>query len=164
RADAYYANALEPRAAALAAQPDFDPLAATIARAHGAGLRVHAWINVNLVAGVNELSAARDHVIYRHPEWLMVPRPIAEDLLAVGRGRRVRQAPRRRTVCVHAGVPRRVARVPRGADDGPDGAAARHDQSGAPVGDRQCGGLARRRGSRHAPPAGLAHLARSRPH
>jgi len=83
RADAYYANALEPRAAALAAQPDFDPLAATIARAHGAGLRVHAWINVNLVAGVNELSAARDHVIYRHPEWLMVPRPIAEDLLAV---------------------------------------------------------------------------------
>jgi len=32
---------------------------------------------------VNELPPARDHVVYRHPEWLMVPRPIAEDLLAV---------------------------------------------------------------------------------
>ena len=83
RADAYYADALEPRAAALAAQPAFDPLAVTIARAHAAGLHVHAWINVNLVAGVNVLPAARDHVVYRHPEWLMVPRPIAEDLIAV---------------------------------------------------------------------------------
>ena len=83
RADAYYADALEPRAAALVTQPAFDPLAVTIARAHDAGLQVHAWINVNLVAGATELPAARDHVVYRHPEWLMVPRPIAEDLIAV---------------------------------------------------------------------------------
>jgi uncharacterized lipoprotein YddW (UPF0748 family) len=83
RGDAYYRSGIEPRAAALAAQPAFDPLAATIARAHEAGLRVHAWVNVNLVAGVNELPSARDHVIYRHPEWLMVPRALGEDLATV---------------------------------------------------------------------------------
>jgi uncharacterized lipoprotein YddW (UPF0748 family) len=83
RADAFYASGLEPRAAVLGDQPAFDPLAETIASAHAAGLRVHAWVNVNLVAGVNELPAARTHVIYRHPEWLMVPRPLAEDLFSV---------------------------------------------------------------------------------
>ena len=83
RADAYYANALEPRAPALAGQPAFDPLAATIARAHVAGLQVHAWVNVNLVSSANELPSARDHVVHRHPEWLMVPRALAEDLVAV---------------------------------------------------------------------------------
>jgi len=80
RADAYYADALEPRPSALAAQSTFDPLSATLALAHAAGLQVHAWINVNLVAGVNELPPARDHVIYRHPEWLMVPHTLAEGL------------------------------------------------------------------------------------
>ena len=83
RGDAYYANGLEPRPSALVAEPAFDPLAATIARAHDAGLQVHAWINVNLVAGADELPSARDHVIYRHPEWLMVPRALADDLIAV---------------------------------------------------------------------------------
>ena len=54
----YYARGLEPRPPALAAQPGFDPLAVTIARAHDAGLQVHAWVNVNLVAGAGELPAA----------------------------------------------------------------------------------------------------------
>jgi uncharacterized lipoprotein YddW (UPF0748 family) len=83
RADAYYAGALEPRATALAAQPAFDPLAETIERAHLAGLKVHAWVNVNLIASATELPTARDHVVYRHPEWLMVPRALAEDLVAI---------------------------------------------------------------------------------
>jgi uncharacterized lipoprotein YddW (UPF0748 family) len=83
RADAYYASGLEPRPSALAGQPSFDPLAATIARAHEAGLQVHAWVNTNLVAGVGDLPAAREHVIYRHPEWLMVPRALAEDFAAI---------------------------------------------------------------------------------
>jgi uncharacterized lipoprotein YddW (UPF0748 family) len=86
RGDAYYRGSVEPRPVELAAQPEFDPLAAVIARAHAAGLRVHAWVNVNLVAGVNELPSARDHVVYRHPEWLMVPRALAEDLAAVDPG------------------------------------------------------------------------------
>ena len=83
RADAYYLGGLEPRPAALANQASFDPLAETIARAHDAGLSVHAWINVNLVAAANELPTARDHVVYRHPEWLMVPKALAEDLAKV---------------------------------------------------------------------------------
>ena len=83
RGDAYYANGLDPRPASLASQPAFDPLAATITRAHAAGLQVHAWINVNLVAGASELPAARDHIIYRHPEWLMVPRALSDDLNGV---------------------------------------------------------------------------------
>ena len=83
RADAYYAGSLEPRPSVLAGQPSFDPLAATIERAHGAGLQVHAWININLVAGANELPPARDHVVYRHPEWLMVPRGLVDELAGV---------------------------------------------------------------------------------
>jgi uncharacterized lipoprotein YddW (UPF0748 family) len=83
RGDAYFQQGIEPRPAALAAQPAFDPLAATIARAHDAGLQVHAWINVNLIAGASELPAAREHVIYRHPEWLMVPRALAAELSTV---------------------------------------------------------------------------------
>jgi uncharacterized lipoprotein YddW (UPF0748 family) len=84
RGDAFYAGGAEPRAAQLSSQPpSFDPLAYTIARAHAAGLRVHAWMNTNLVAGVAELPADRRHIVYRHPEWLMVPRAIAEDLLRI---------------------------------------------------------------------------------
>jgi uncharacterized lipoprotein YddW (UPF0748 family) len=83
RADAYYAGGLEPRPVSLALQPSFDPLGTAIAKAHEAGLRVHAWVNVNLVAGANDLPSARDHVIYRHPEWLMVPRALADSLRSV---------------------------------------------------------------------------------
>lgn len=79
RGDAYYQSDLEPRASDLARQPaTFDPLAAVLVDAHRAGLRVHAWINVNLVSSAVELPLARDHVIYKHPEWLMVPREIAQ--------------------------------------------------------------------------------------
>jgi uncharacterized lipoprotein YddW (UPF0748 family) len=77
--DAYFLNGIEPRPVALYAQPAFDPLAEMIAKAHARGLAVHAWINVNLVAGT-DVPAARGHVVYRHPEWLMVPREIADDL------------------------------------------------------------------------------------
>src|SRR5579862_5927191 len=50
RGDAYYKNAHEPRPPSLDADPNFDPLATTIALAHAAGLQVHAWVNVNLVS------------------------------------------------------------------------------------------------------------------
>jgi len=84
RGDAYFNSGRELRAAALAAQPDsFDPLAETLARAREAGLRVHAWVNVNLVSSAVELPSSRDHIIYEHPEWLMVPRPLAAELLAI---------------------------------------------------------------------------------
>ena len=82
RGDAYYLGGVEPRPPALFSQPNFDPLATTLSKAHDAGLAVHAWINVNLVAGT-DLPVARTHIVYRHPEWLMVPRALGEDLAAL---------------------------------------------------------------------------------
>lgn len=84
RGDAYYRGGLEPLAPDLLHQPaGFDPLAAVLAAGRTAGLRVHAWINVNLISSAADLPAARDHVIYRRPGWLMVPRDIAQDLAAI---------------------------------------------------------------------------------
>ena len=85
RGDAYYASTIDPRGEILQNQrQDFDPLAAVIEKAHAEGLRVHAWINVSLVASAAELPSARAHVIYRHPEWLMLPRPLAYPLTRLG--------------------------------------------------------------------------------
>jgi uncharacterized lipoprotein YddW (UPF0748 family) len=80
--DAYFLGGLEPRPASLTSQPLFDPLAETIAKAHAKGLAVHAWIDVNLVAGT-DLPHSRAHIAYRHPEWLMVPRQLGADLAAL---------------------------------------------------------------------------------
>ncbi|HOC18258.1 MAG TPA: family 10 glycosylhydrolase [Vicinamibacterales bacterium] len=81
RGDAYFADGMEPRAATLASQPEsFDPLARTLALARPLGLHVHAWVNVNLVSSAADLPSSREHVVYRHPEWLMVPREIARDM------------------------------------------------------------------------------------
>lgn len=84
RGDAYFAGGLEPRAADLERQPlAFDPLASVLESAHRAGLDVHAWINVNLVSSAVDLPLARSHIVNRHPEWLMVPRDIAQALARV---------------------------------------------------------------------------------
>ena len=80
RGDAYYNGTIEPRAAELAGKPAFDPLATVIVDAHAAGLKVHAWVAVNLVSSSVSLPASRDHVIYRAPEWLMVPRELAAEM------------------------------------------------------------------------------------
>lgn len=80
RGDAYYSSTLEPRGIALARQDTtFDPLQLVVTAGHHAGLRVHAWVNVNLIADA-ELPAARSHVVYVHPEWLMVPRELAGEM------------------------------------------------------------------------------------
>ncbi len=81
RGDAYYNDAIEPRAAALSKLKSFDPLAAVHKLAHERHLRVHAWINVNLVSSASELPSSRAHLVYRHPEWLMVPRALARDMV-----------------------------------------------------------------------------------
>src|SRR5262252_6422587 len=80
--DSYFLGGVEPRPSALAAQPAFDPLATAIARGHERGLAVHAWINVNLVAGT-DVPPSRSHIAYRHPEWLMVPRTLGRDLVSL---------------------------------------------------------------------------------
>ena len=83
RGDAYFRGGLEPVPADVLRRPaTFDPLAHVLESAHDAGLRVHAWVNVNLVSSAAELPAAREHIIYRHPDWLMVPRDIAQQLAA----------------------------------------------------------------------------------
>lgn len=83
RGDAYYNSRHEPRPPLLATQPaSFDPLALMIERARRAGLKVHAWVNVNLVSDA-EPPSARKHIVYLNPEWLMVPRPLAEDLARI---------------------------------------------------------------------------------
>ena len=80
RGDAYYSGGIEPRAPELAGKPAFDPLATVLEHAHAAGLTVHAWVAVNLVSSSVTLPASRDHVIYRAPEWLMVPRELAAEM------------------------------------------------------------------------------------
>lgn len=84
RGDAYYLGGVEPRPAELLRQPDtFDPLATVLDAGHAAGLRVHAWVNVNLISSAADLPAAREHLVYRHPGWLMIPRVIAQELAAI---------------------------------------------------------------------------------
>jgi len=59
----------------------FDGAREMINEARSRGLRVHAWIEVTLVGANGELPASRDHVLYQHPEWLMVPRELAAEVL-----------------------------------------------------------------------------------
>jgi uncharacterized lipoprotein YddW (UPF0748 family) len=81
RGDAYFASRLEPRPAALASQAaSFDPLASALREGHAAGLAVHAWVNVNLVADAGDPPGNPRHVVNRHPEWLMVPMELASSI------------------------------------------------------------------------------------
>jgi uncharacterized lipoprotein YddW (UPF0748 family) len=83
RGDAYYRSTLEPRAAELAGRPDFDPLATTIQQAHAEGIQVHGWVAVNLVSSATTLPSSREHIVYKNPEWLMVPKALASELSKV---------------------------------------------------------------------------------
>ena len=84
RGDAYYNSRVEPRAIDLKDQPvSFDPLALTLTEAHKRGLKVHAWINTNLLANLDVLPTQPDHVYNKHPEWLAVPKPVAAELYNV---------------------------------------------------------------------------------
>ena len=81
RGDAFYNARWEPRASSLENEStDFDPLAQAIEEAHAAGIKVHAWINTFLVADAAILPKSPDHAMYKHPEWLAVPRGIATEL------------------------------------------------------------------------------------
>lgn len=83
RGDAYYRSGLEPRADAISSDPGFDPLAYTLEEAHSRGLSVIAWMTINLVASAHELPRSPAHVLNRSPGWLMVPRPLAQELAGV---------------------------------------------------------------------------------
>jgi len=78
--EAYYRSSLEPRATPLHLVPGYDPLGTLVSAAHDAGLQVHAWLPLTELANSASLPSARGHVLYTHPEWLMVPRAIAAEL------------------------------------------------------------------------------------
>jgi uncharacterized lipoprotein YddW (UPF0748 family) len=80
RGDAYYSDGLEPRAEALGKDTGFDPLAFVIREAHARRISVAAWITVNLVSSAHELPRSPGHLVNRSPEWLMVPRALAQEL------------------------------------------------------------------------------------
>jgi uncharacterized lipoprotein YddW (UPF0748 family) len=84
RGNAYYTSQIEPRADELASQPaSFDPLALTIEEAHRVGIRVHAWINIFLVSSAVNLPKSPNHLINKHPEWVMVPLSLASELYSI---------------------------------------------------------------------------------
>jgi len=61
----------------------FDSGSELVREARERGLRSFLSITVNMAAATGEFPASRDHVIYQHPEWLMVPREIAPEMLKV---------------------------------------------------------------------------------
>ena len=64
------------------ANPDRDAaIEAVIRDARERGLRVHASIRAIVASEPGDLPASRDHAIYRHPDWLMVPRELAIEML-----------------------------------------------------------------------------------
>jgi len=84
RGDTYFNSSVEERASSLTGTPKgFDPLGETIIKARSVGLSVHAWVVVNLVSSATDLPASPDHVIYQHPNWLMVPRALAPELMKI---------------------------------------------------------------------------------
>jgi uncharacterized lipoprotein YddW (UPF0748 family) len=77
RGDALYDSRLVARSPLLWQQPaSFDPFARLLERARLRGLQVHAWINVLLTAHFGQ-PLPGGHVIREHPQWVMVPRPVA---------------------------------------------------------------------------------------
>jgi len=83
RADAYYRSTLEPRGEAMRAPEDFDPLAFTIEEAHRRGIAVHAWVNTHLVWGPAPRPRSALHMVNTRPDWIAVPRALAEELFTL---------------------------------------------------------------------------------
>lgn len=72
RGDAYYKSHYEPRAEALEGQPaDFDPLQMYIDECRKAGIQIHAWLNTHYVWGSSDPPKSPDHIVNKHPDWLM---------------------------------------------------------------------------------------------
>lgn len=80
RADAFYRSSLEPRAETITEPEGFDPLALAIEEGHRRGLAVHAWVNTHLVWGPASPPRSPDHILNARPDWLAVPRALAEEL------------------------------------------------------------------------------------
>ena len=82
RGDAYFTSRIEPRADRLRGS-DFDPLDVLIDEAHRSGISVHAWVVAHLVWGIGDLPDDANHIVNVHPDWLAVPRELADELWGV---------------------------------------------------------------------------------
>jgi uncharacterized lipoprotein YddW (UPF0748 family) len=72
RGDAFYKSHFEPRTESLDDQPaDYDPLAVWIVECRKAGIQIHAWLNTHYTWGSGDLPKSPDHIVNKHPEWLM---------------------------------------------------------------------------------------------
>ena len=72
RGDAFYTSHFEPRSEALDRQPaDFDPLKMYVEEGHKAGLQIIAWLNTHYSWSSPEHPKSPEHVVNKHPEWLM---------------------------------------------------------------------------------------------
>jgi uncharacterized lipoprotein YddW (UPF0748 family) len=80
RGDGYYRSRWEPPPPALRGRRDYDALARVLREARRRGLRVHAWVNTHLVANADSLPRDSTHFVYRRPDLLAVPQPLARDL------------------------------------------------------------------------------------
>jgi len=70
RGDVYYNSSIEPMAKDVPL--GYDPLADVVAKAHAAGLQVHAWISVYEVYHDTKWTSSDPRQVHiRHPEWLM---------------------------------------------------------------------------------------------
>src|SRR5262245_20183099 len=82
RGDAFYDSRIVSRSALLSRQPSaFDPFRRLLDRARARGLQVHAWINILLTAHFGQ-PLPSDHVVARHPEWVMVHKSAARAALS----------------------------------------------------------------------------------
>ena len=75
RGDAFYRSQFEPPAQSLRVPVEqFDPLAYLLARADSTGIAVHAWVNVCYVWSDPASQPPPNHIVRRHPEWLVADR------------------------------------------------------------------------------------------
>jgi len=68
RGYAFYNSEIVPKST-LVKDPDFDPLAYAVKKAHSAGLAIHAWINTYLLWSASSKPSDTTHLIFQHPEW-----------------------------------------------------------------------------------------------
>lgn len=81
RGDAWYRpSGLEP-GPRWNSDPGFDPLDAAVEHGLAAGLWLHGWLNVNVVADAVSPHPDPGHLANAHPEWLSLPDELAPELL-----------------------------------------------------------------------------------
>jgi len=83
RGDAFYNARWEPRAESIVKAAKFDPLALTIKEAHRRGIAVHAWLNTNFLANMDNPPTDPHHIYNLRPDLIAVPYKLARELYSV---------------------------------------------------------------------------------